>query len=96
MVNLLDQTANFQIEQFFLIGFTGLFRRATETSRLVDLAATLSVNLMEAPTFSAEEFSTLDKNPRPILAAGLKLVAPAGDYDDTKLINIGSNRWGGA
>jgi len=51
---------------------------------------------MEAPTFSAEEFSTLDKNPRPILAAGLKLVAPAGDYDDTKLINIGSNRWGGA
>jgi len=25
MVNLLDQTANFQLEQFFLIGFTRAF-----------------------------------------------------------------------
>ena len=58
-----------------------------------DLAATLSVNLMGAPAMNAEEFAELRRNPRPILGASLKVVAPTGRYDNEKLLNVGANRW---
>ncbi len=58
-----------------------------------DLAATLSVNLMGAPAMNVEEFAELRRNPRPILGASLKVVAPTGRYDEEKLLNVGANRW---
>jgi hypothetical protein len=58
-----------------------------------DLSATLSVNLMGAPSFSVEEFQAFRADPKPILAAGIKVVAPTGQYDDDRLINVGNNRW---
>ncbi|MEP4145635.1 MAG: transporter [Halioglobus sp.] len=58
-----------------------------------DLAATLAVNLMGAPAMNTEEFAELRRNPRPILGASLKVVAPTGRYDDEKLLNVGANRW---
>jgi hypothetical protein len=58
-----------------------------------DLGVTLSVNLLGAPTMTPEEFAELRSNPRPILGASLKVIAPTGRYDGDKLLNVGSNRW---
>ena len=60
---------------------------------LGDIGATLSINLMGAPAMNREEFAELRANPRPILGASLKVVAPTGDYDSDRVINVGANRW---
>jgi hypothetical protein len=41
-----------------------------------------------------KEFQELRSNPHPIFAASVKVLAPTGEYDADKLINIGTNRWG--
>jgi hypothetical protein len=58
-----------------------------------DLGVTLSVNLLGAPSMTPPEFQELRKNPRQILGVSLKVVAPTGDYDPDKLLNVGTNRW---
>lgn len=58
-----------------------------------DISATLSINLIGAPAMDREGFAELRRNPRPILGASLKLVAPTGNYDNDRLINVGANRW---
>jgi hypothetical protein len=64
-----------------------------EYQGLGDLAATVSVNLMGAPSMTRQEFAELRNNPRLILGASLKIVAPTGRYDSKRVINVGSNRW---
>jgi hypothetical protein len=34
-----------------------------------------------------------DSEPGTVIGARLQLIAPVGDYDDTKVINLGTNRW---
>jgi hypothetical protein len=58
-----------------------------------DLRTTLSFNLLGAPTMNREEFGQLRANPRPIIGASVTVVAPTGEYDEDRLINIGTNRW---
>ena len=58
-----------------------------------DLSVTLNVNLRGAPSMNREEFLAFRANPRPIIGASLKLIAPTGHYDPNRLINVGSNRW---
>ena len=58
-----------------------------------DIAGTLSINLLGAPAMTAPDFQGLRQDPRPILGASLKVVAPTGDYDPELLINVGANRW---
>ncbi len=58
-----------------------------------DIAATLSVNVVGAPSLSREDFRDLILNPRPLLGVSLKLVTPTGRYDQDRLINVGANRW---
>jgi hypothetical protein len=65
-----------------------------DVSGIADLGVTLSLNLFGAPSMTAEEFQQLRANPHPILGASLKIVAPIGDYETDKLINVGTNRWG--
>ena len=67
--------------------------RRREIAGLADIAVTLSANLLGAPSMSPEEFQALRKNPHPILGASLKVVAPIGNYESDKLINVGANRW---
>jgi len=64
-----------------------------DVSGLGDVAVTLSANLLGAPSMNPAEFQELRRNPRQILGASLKLVAPTGDYEKDKLINVGTNRW---
>jgi hypothetical protein len=58
-----------------------------------DIGVTLQVNLMGAPTMDEAGFADLRRNPRPILGASLRVVAPTGNYDNDRIANVGANRW---
>jgi hypothetical protein len=51
----------------------------------------LSVNLYGAPALSLKEFASYEQDL--IVGASFRVVAPWGQYDDSKLVNIGTNRW---
>jgi hypothetical protein len=58
---------------------------------LTDSRLKLSVNLAGNPAMRARAFS---KAPRKtIVGTSLTVTAPTGEYDRTKLINLGTNRW---
>jgi len=65
--------------------------RNREVSGLVDPAMKFSVNLFGAPALSMEQF----KNYRQDTIIGLSLLVsmPFGQYDSSRLVNIGTNRW---
>jgi hypothetical protein len=58
-----------------------------------DPAATLTVNLRGAPAMTPKEFHALRVKPRAIFGTSLKVVAPIGQYDSSRLLNAGANRW---
>ena len=60
-------------------------------SGLADPVMLFSVNFHGAPALSAEDFSRYGQDT--IAGATLKVTAPAGQYDDDRLLNIGTNRW---
>ena len=61
-------------------------------SRLFDSVYMVSVNFLCGPAMSASEFRRwTQKN---LLGGSLRVIAPTGQYDTTKLINVGNNRWG--
>jgi hypothetical protein len=64
---------------------------AAERSGPGDLAIRAAVNLLGAPAMSPREFAAY--RPRTLLGASLEIRAPIGEYDSSKLINIGTNRW---
>ena len=60
-------------------------------SGLSDPRFRLSVNLYGAPSLTMEEFPAFHQDL--IVGAALQISAPWGQYDDTRLVNIGTNRW---
>jgi len=60
-------------------------------SGLFDSVARLSVNLVGGPAMSLGEMRKWQQ--KTLLGVSLKVVAPTGQYDPTKLINLGANRW---
>jgi hypothetical protein len=60
-------------------------------SGLLDTTFRLSVNLKGGPAMQAREYAKW--NEKILLGVSLKVVAPTGQYDPTKLVNWGSNRW---
>ena len=60
-------------------------------SGLADSVYRLSFNLKGGPAMPPQEF--LKWRQKMLLGVGLKVIAPTGQYDPTKLINWGSNRW---
>jgi hypothetical protein len=65
--------------------------RSITRSGLADSRYKLSMNLAGNPAMRAREYA---KAPRKtIVGASLTVVAPSGQYDDAKLINLGTNRW---
>ncbi len=61
-------------------------------SGLLDSSFRFSVNLMGGPAMTPKEYQSWKQ--KTILGVSLRVVAPTGQYDGTKLINNGSNRWG--
>jgi len=60
-------------------------------SGLVDTVFRFSVNLKGGPALPPPKFRSWKQ--RTLIGASLKIVAPTGQYDPTKLINPGGNRW---
>jgi hypothetical protein len=72
-------------------GEVGEQTRSVYRSGLLDLSARLSVNLIGGPAMDVPQFVKWKQ--KRILGASLKIVAPTGQYDPTKLVNWGINRW---
>jgi outer membrane putative beta-barrel porin/alpha-amylase len=58
---------------------------------LADPLLRISVNFFGAPALSIEEFPTYRQDL--IVGGSLQVTAPLGQYDSTKLLNVGTNRW---
>jgi hypothetical protein len=65
--------------------------RAITRSGPGDPRLRLSMNLLGGPALTPVEFAA--RTPATTLGASLTVIAPLGEYDPSKLINIGSNRW---
>jgi len=96
-ISLFGRTSNLQLELPYVDGTTtgqvGNQAGRRDVSGVGDFAATLSINLLGAPSMTPGEFQELRRNPRPILGASVKVIVPSGEYEADKLINIGTNRW---
>jgi hypothetical protein len=66
--------------------------RSVTRSGLADCRARLSVNLYGNPARTPQEFARRVRSPF-ILGTSLAVAAPTGQYDGSKLINLGTNRW---
>jgi len=62
-----------------------------EVDGLGDGKFRLSVNLYGAPALTLKEFA--DYKQDLIVGASLQVSVPLGQYDDSRLVNIGTNRW---
>ena len=66
-----------------------------DTSRsatgLGDPSVRLAVNFVGAPALGIPRFITYRRGT--VVGASLRVVAPLGQYDNTKIVNLGTNRW---
>ncbi|RPI07253.1 MAG: transporter [Actinobacteria bacterium] len=65
--------------------------RSIYRSGLFDSVFRVSVNLVGGPAMSLPQMRQWRQ--KTLLGVSVKVVAPTGQYDPTKLINLGSNRW---
>lgn len=72
-------------------GDVGEARRSVHRSGLADLRLRLTANLLGGPALSRREFQAY--RPHTTLGASVVVVAPTGQYDPAKLVNLGTNRW---
>jgi hypothetical protein len=66
-------------------------QRSLYRSGLTDSSYRFSVNVMGGPAMPINEFRSWRQ--KTVVGASLTVVAPTGQYDSTRLINNGSNRW---
>jgi hypothetical protein len=72
-------------------GNVGEDRRSISRSGWGDARLKLSGILIGGPALSSQAFAA--RKPGPIVGASVLAVLPTGEYDPTRLINIGANRW---
>jgi len=65
--------------------------RKRDISGFADPLFKLSVNFYGAPALSLKEFAGYKQDL--IVGASLRVSVPIGQYDDTKAVNLGTNRW---
>jgi hypothetical protein len=89
------RSANVTASLPYAVGnFKGIVNGAPQNayrSGLLNSAFRLSVNLKGGRAMTLQEFSSWRQNF--IVGASFRMVAPTGQYDPTKLINPGTNRW---
>jgi hypothetical protein len=92
---LWGQSAKFDVivpySGFSAHGLVAGRRREREISGLSDPRLRVSANLLGARALSAKEFANYKQDL--IVGVSLQVSAPFGQYDDTKLLNLGGNRW---
>ena len=62
-----------------------------EVTGAADPLLRMSVILHGAPAMTPAEFR--DYRPGLVIGASVQVSAPLGQYDETRLLNIGTNRW---
>jgi hypothetical protein len=72
-------------------GDVGEERRSVYRSGLADLRLRFTANLVGGPALAPQEFAA--RRPRTTVGASVVLVAPTGQYDPAKLVNVGTHRW---
>lgn len=65
--------------------------RDREVSGLIDPRFHFSINFFGAPALSLTEFAKYEQDT--IIGANIEVSAPGGQYDSSKLVNLGTNRW---
>jgi hypothetical protein len=95
-LNFFGRSANVTaVLPYGVMNFQGTVLGAERTgyrSGLLDSAFRLAVNLKGGPAMDIPEFAKWRQ--KTLIGASFKVVAPTGQYDPTKLINLGGNRWG--
>lgn len=66
-------------------------QKSRDVVGFADPMARLYVNLYGAPALSMKEFASYEQDT--IVGISLAVTAPGGQYDQRKLVNIGTNRW---
>jgi len=93
--NLIRRTASLAVFLPYALGKmsgqVGEDLTAITRSGFSDVRARISVNLIGSRARSLQEFAR--RKPATTLGACLVVVAPTGQYDPLRLINIGTNRW---
>jgi hypothetical protein len=93
--NFLGRSANIAATLPYGVGnFRGTVTGAAAhayRSGMLDSFYRFSVNLKGGPALPVEDFQTWRQ--KMLIGTSLKIVAPSGQYDPTKLINWGNNRW---
>ena len=89
------QSANIGVMAPYVVGhiegiLDGDFAFA-DRSGLGDLGFRIGVNLYGAPAMSPKEFQSF--KPRTMIGTSFSIIAPTGEYDSSKLINLSTNRW---
>ena len=64
---------------------------ARQVSGFGDPRFRLSINLYGAPALSPKEFASYHRDL--VIGASVQVSAPSGQYDSSKLVNLGTNRW---
>lgn len=65
--------------------------RSVDRSGLVDASLRFGINLLGCPALTPQELAKRTRGTT--MGASVTVVAPIGEYDGTKLINLGTNRW---
>ena len=70
-----------------------VFEELVEVKRsgLADMRVRFSMNLVGGPALRPREFAA--RKPTTLIGASVVVVAPTGQYDPARLVNIGTNRW---
>ena len=76
---------------FAALGTVNGQARERAMSGLGDPRFRVSVNLFGAPALSAKDFGSYQQDL--IVGVSLQVSAPLGQYDNSKLLNLGNNRW---
>jgi Putative MetA-pathway of phenol degradation len=94
-MNFFGRTANFTASLPYGVGnFRGTVANAEALAYRSGLLASsfrFSVNLKGGPAMNVQEYSKWRQ--KTIIGVSIKVVPPMGQYDPTKLINYGTNRW---
>jgi hypothetical protein len=89
------QSANFDVivpvSSFAAWGFVDDQPRERGMAGLGDPRFRVSVNLIGAPALPAKDFANYRQDL--IVGVSLQVSAPLGQYDSSKLLNLGNNRW---
>jgi hypothetical protein len=94
-LNFFGRSANLTASLPYAVGnFTGSVMDQQQTiyrSGLLDASIRFSVNLKGGPAMTPQVFSKWKQ--KTLIGLSVKIIAPTGQYEPTKLVNWGINRW---